>query len=482
MRALMWFRSDLRVADNPALHQACRQATDGVIGVFAVCERQWAEHDWGAAKVDFVLRNVRALSQALAAFNIPLKIIYPPRFSEVPEALLAVAEGCRCEALYFNREYEVNEARRDRQVELLFRSRSRSVHAFHDQTAVDITRLRSSQGGWYRVFGPFRRAWLHSVKQEGTAPLPGGVRRQPDMEIRPDPVPEARGPLCGADRALWPEGERAATRRLARFIEQRIGRYGHARNYPGLDGTSMLSAYLAAGVLSARQCLHAAREANDGRVDSGRSGVVAWINELCWRDFYRHVVVGFPRVCMGRAFRAAAEALPWRRDEADFTAWCEGRTGFPIVDAAMRQLHRTGWMHNRLRMISAMFLAKHLFIDWRWGERYFMQRLVDGDLASNNGGWQWSASTGTDAAPYFRIFNPSAQSRRFDPQGEFIRRFVPELGDVPARLLHDPAALAESAGRRLDYPPPICDHRAARRRALEHFQQAFQHGRAGADL
>jgi deoxyribodipyrimidine photo-lyase len=194
---------------------------------------------------------------------------------------------------------------------------------------------------------------------------------------------------------------------------------------------------------------------------------VTWISELIWREFYRHVLVGYPRVCKGRAFRPETEDVRWRNDETGFRAWCEGRTGFPVVDAAMRQLARTGWMHNRLRMIAASFLVKDLLVDWRRGESWFMEHLVDGDFASNNGGWQWAASTGTDAQPYIRVFNPTTQSRRFDPDGEFLRRFLPELADLPAPAVHDPTP---EQRRARDYPSPLVDHAAARLRAIRAFE------------
>jgi deoxyribodipyrimidine photo-lyase len=236
-------------------------------------------------------------------------------------------------------------------------------------------------------------------------------------------------------------------------------------------GTSRLSPYLAVGVVTARQCLRAAIDANRGRLDRGHPGPRAWIDELIWREFYRHVLVGFPRVSMNRAFRPETEPLPWRQDERQFKAWCQGRTGVPIVDAAMRQLQQEGWMHNRLRMIVAMYLAKDLFIDWRRGERHFMHHLIDGDLASNNGGWQWAASTGTDAAPYFRVFNPHRQSRRYDPEGLFIRRYVPELRELDSGSIHDPSAIDRRDFSRLGYPAPLCDHGQARRQVISAFKR-----------
>jgi deoxyribodipyrimidine photo-lyase len=468
MRTLMWFRSDLRVRDNTALDEACRAADKGVVAVFALCPRQWAEHDWGGAKVDFVLRNVRSLSASLADINVPLLLVRAERFGQLPQKLLQVASRHGCDALYFNVEHEVNELRRDREVGALFERSGRAVHAFDDQTILDVSRIRTGSGHWYRVFTPFRRKWHELLEEQGPPKIRRRPRRQESLGIRSDPVPEALDGFEGASSPeLWPAGEHEASKRLRAFASGPLGEYHRTRDSPAQDGTSRLSPYLAAGVLSARQCFAAAVDANDGRVEQGRKGAVTWIVELIWREFYRHVLIGFPRVSMNRPFRPETDQLPWRCDEATFEAWCAGRTGVPIVDAGMRQLREQGWMHNRLRMIVAMFVTKELFIDWRWGERHFMRHLVDGDLASNNGGWQWSASTGTDAVPYFRIFNPFSQSRRFDPQGEFIRRFVPELSELSAGEIHEPG---DKALRGLDYPSPIVDRAAARERVLEAFR------------
>ncbi|MBN2560427.1 MAG: deoxyribodipyrimidine photo-lyase [Phycisphaerae bacterium] len=469
MRVLMWFRSDLRVQDNAALHHACKAADKGAIAVFVICPKQWASHDWGSMKVDFVLRSVSALSAALAKLNIPLVLIRSEHFAQVPGKLLALARRYACDALYFNREYEVNEQQRDREVTTWFREHHRAVHTITDQVIVDVGRLRTGTGGYYTVFTPFKRKWCHVLKEEGLPTALPRPRRQERIGIEPAAIPATLKGFAGHLRQdLWPAGEQVAHKRLRTFVSRKIGDYHRARDFPAGDDTSSLSPYLAVGVLSPRQCLRAALEANNGKLDSGKQGVTTWISELVWREFYRHVLIGFPRVCRGRPFKPETDGLPWRDDEEQFAAWCAGRTGFPIVDAGMRQLAQTGWMHNRLRMIVAMFLTKDLFIDWRWGERYFMQHLVDGDFASNNGGWQWSASTGTDAAPYFRMFNPLSQGRRCDPDGSFIRRFVPELAGLPDSRVH---RLDEQSLAATDYPPPIIDHERARKFVTQAFRR-----------
>jgi deoxyribodipyrimidine photo-lyase len=468
MRTLVWFRADLRTADNPALYDACRASTGGVVGVFVACPGQWRAHDWGAAKVDFVLRHVGVLAATLRGLNIPLHILTVDRFAGVPAALLELARAEQCDALAFNREYEVNELARDAAVTSTATAAGLDVRSWDDQTVLAPEHVRTGDGGFYTVFSPFRRRWIAVYRQGPVVPLPAPRRQAALRAGGPATLPELPDFPGTGHPDLWPAGETAAARRLDAFIRKRIAAYDRRRDFPADAATSELSPYLAAGVISARQCLAAALAANDERLDSGKAGVVAWISELIWREFYRHVLVGFPRVCRGRAFKTDTEALPWSADEEAFAAWQAGRTGVPLVDAGMRQLAATGWMHNRVRMVTAMYLSKDLFIDWRWGEAHFMRHLVDGDFASNNGGWQWSASTGTDAAPYFRIFNPVSQSRRFDREGDYIRRWVPELAGLDADRIHEPYARGADAGA-LDYPRPLVEHAVARQRVLAAF-------------
>ena len=472
MRTLVWFRSDLRVRDNPALTHALRAADRGTVAVFIISAAQWREHDWGAVKVDFVLRNVRALGDQLAELGIALKVLDVPRFRQAPARLIRLAKANRCDALYFNREHEVNESRRDDEAVRAFEQAGLAVHSFEDQTVVSPGSLRTQSGHFYSVFTPFRRAWLEAVKRGLPLKVLTKPRRRTTGDACADQVPRsvAGFGIPAVPVELWPGGEEEAVRRLQRFVRERIATYQRCRDLPAEDATSTLSPYLACGAVSARQCLVAALRANDGRLDTGRTGAVTWITQLIWRDFYRHILVGFPRVGMNRAFKTPTDRLPWRHDDEDFQRWCNGQTGVPIVDAAMRQLLRTGWMHNRLRMVVSMFLAKDLFIDWRWGERFFMQHLVDADLANNNGGWQWAASTGTDAAPYFRVFNPYRQSRRFDPKGRFIRRYYPELANLSDAEIHEPAVHDGLFPVTRSYPPPMVDHGAARQRVIDAFK------------
>lgn len=496
MRVLVWLRSDLRIDDNRALHAACREARRGVMAAFLLSPGQWRLHDWADVKVDFLLRNLQSLSTSLARLNVPLLVRTADRFSDAPQTLRRLAVEHACDAVYFNREYEVNESRRDVAVQVTLSAVGIATRAFDDQTILPPNAVRTTDDRFYTVFTPFKRAWIERIGRGADIDPLGTPRAQPEPPAASDPIPPA---LEGFDRvpadpALWPPTESAARKRLDDFIATQIQHYRDKRDIPSIEATSRLSPYLTLGVISPRRCLAAARAANRGLLTDGQPGPDTWMSELIWREFYRHVLVGYPRVSMSRAFRLESESVPWRQDEEHLTAWCQGRTGYPIVDAGMRQLNAQGWMHNRVRMITAMFLSKHLLLDWRLGERYFMQRLIDGDLASNNGGWQWSASTGTDAAPYFRIFNPFAQSARFDPDGEYICTWVPELRAVPRAALHDPRRLAEALSQptlRLagdpspvrkardrtapgkpplkTYPPPIVEHETARARALAAF-------------
>ncbi|MBF8746632.1 deoxyribodipyrimidine photo-lyase [Pseudomonas putida] len=465
---LIWLRSDLRITDNTALSAACERGP--TIALWLISPGQWHAHDDAPCKVDFWLRNLREMRQALDALNIPLLIRKIDTWDEAAATLLAVCRQHRIEAVHWNDEYGVNERRRDDAVRTQLAGAGIQPHSYLDQLLLAPGTILTRSGGYFQVFGQFKRACLEHLHRSLPA-LAGKVRRQAPLDIGSDPIPwQVDGFDKPADslRELWPAGEQEAQARLTRFLDEVVEDYQRLRDLPAKPGTSQLSAYLAAGVISPRQCLHAALSSNRGEFDSGSEGVQTWVNELLWREFYKHILVGYPQVAQHRAFRPHTEALPWRDAPEDLKAWQEGRTGFPIIDAAMQQLLHTGWMHNRLRMLVAMFLSKNLLIDWRLGERHFMRHLIDGDLAANNGGWQWSASTGTDSVPYFRIFNPQSQSERFDPEGNFIRHWLPQLNSLDSKKIHAPLMLADNLAN--TYHEPIVDLASSRRRALAAFK------------
>jgi deoxyribodipyrimidine photo-lyase len=468
---LIWLRSDLRVHDNTALAAACERGP--TLAVWLASPGQWQAHDDAPCKVDFWLRNLSALREQLAALNIPLLIRQADTWDQAPAVLSQLCREYQVQALHLNDEYGIHESRRDQAVEIALSQSGVGVHRHLDQLLFRPGSILTRSGSYFQVFSQFRKV-CHERLHLALPTLQRAIAPQAPVDISSDPVP---GQISGfatppnSLRALWPAGEAEAHQRLQRFVDEVAEDYQQLRDIPAVAGTSQLSAYLAAGVVSPRQCLHQALAHNRGEFDSGNPGLVTWINELLWREFYKHILVGYPRVSRHRAFRPETEALPWRHAPDELKAWQEGRTGIPIIDAAMRQLLATGWMHNRLRMIVAMFLTKNLLIDWREGERFFMRHLIDGDLAANNGGWQWSASTGTDAVPYFRIFNPVSQSRRFDSQGRFIRQWLPELIDMDEKNIHNPLFECELFANNQCYPQPIVDLGSSRQRALDAFKQ-----------
>lgn len=467
MTSLVWLRHDLRIYDNPALFKAT-ESGQGVVAVYVHCDAYIKLHSVAPAQLDFVRRHLLVMQKKLAVLNIPLLIVRVKRAAEIAPALLRVAQDINAGYCYFNAEYPLDELNRDLAVNQLLRDNGILVKRCHDRCLVPPGMIRNGQGDPYKVFTAFKKKWLQTV-------MP--------VTLRPFAMPATQPALVGVNTAaenaidqlfsghelrdlslLWPAGEDEAYRRLDEFIDQSLSRYQEQRDFPAIDGTSTLSPYFAVGSLSPRQALAAVLAYKHGEWEGGDAGANCWIGELIWREFYQHVVVDYPRVCKRKAMQAHTEAFPWRHDKAAFSAWCKGKTGIPIVDAAMRQLNATGWMHNRLRMVVAMFLTKNCQIDWRWGEDYFMSQLIDGDFAANNGGWQWSASTGTDAAPYFRIFNPVSQSQRFDPNGEFIRKWIPELADLSNKQIHNPPAVK-------NYPRPIVDLSASRKETIALFAQ-----------
>jgi deoxyribodipyrimidine photo-lyase len=463
-KRIVWFRHDLRIYDNPALFRAAEDQ-EGILAVYFICREVLTNHVVAPVQVDFTRRHLLLLNRDLAALNIPLMIIFVNKTAEIGSHLKNLVEQHGVEELFLNAEYPLDEFNRDKQVSETLRQQGVVVKRFHDRVIIPPGMVRNGKGEPYKVFTAFKNNWLQQAKVLPLQPLKK-PSSQPVCDygfLADTKINQLFSDIEQRDLSnLWPAGEKEAQNRLKIFMENDIKDYQIARDFPDQDGTSQLSPYLAIGSISPRQCIAAALLANQGELDSGNVGVTTWVSELVWRDFYQHLVVDFPEVCKFNAMQKHTEAFPWRHDEKLFQAWCNGETGIPIVDAAMLQLKATGWMHNRLRMVVAMFLTKNLQIDWRMGERYFMTQLIDGDFAANNGGWQWSASTGTDAAPYFRIFNPVSQSQRFDADGAFIRSYLPALAKLPAKVIHNPPPTP-------GYPLPIVDLSISRKETIALF-------------
>ncbi len=465
--ALYWFRRSIRLDDNRALIEAAANA-EHVIPVFVLDPEILKHPATGPARTRFLFEALADVDRSLRQRGSMLIIRHGKPVTELER----LAEEMGASALYFGREYEPYGRTRDEAVTKAFQKRGVSIHPFPDHLLTEPEDIRTRAGGIYTVFSPYKRVWL---EQPINSPAPALERIDTPIALRSEPLPEIPPRMKGVgslDQKPRVKGSEAeAARWLEAFLENCVGQYDTDRDFPALEGTSRLSAYLKFGVISPRRVFADVQNRRKALGIEKKSGVDTWLSELAWRDFYYQILFHFPHV-VGSAFRPAYNDVSWENDETLFQAWCEGRTGYPFVDAAQRQMNSEAWMHNRARMVSASFLTKDLLCDWQLGEKYFMQKLVDGDEASNNGGWQWAAGTGTDAQPFFRIFNPVSQGEKFDPDGEYVKRWVPELKRVPAKYVHRPwdlsAAEQEAVGCVLgrDYPKPIVDHKVQREKAL----------------
>jgi len=459
VRILHWFRKDLRLDDNLALSEAVADAAGDVVPFYASEPEMLARADMAPARVRFALESLADLRDAIEALGSRLVLDHGPAVDTVARA--AAAAGAT--AVYWNEEYEPSLIERDRAVEQVLRARGFEVRRFDDRLLVPPGAVMTRSGTPFVVFGAFERA---------CRALPQAAPRARVTRLAAHSLPSP--PLATLERLGFVApplqdrsgGARHAERRLADFLS-RLEAYAQERDRPAASATSRLSADLKFGTLSVRRVEAAVSDAAiaDPRLAFSAS---KFVSELRWRDFFAHVLFHFPH-CERGAFRPEYDALEWPGDVAHFEAWRAGLTGYPIVDAGMRELARSGTMHNRVRMIVASFLVKDLLLDWRLGERHFMQHLIDGDLASNNGGWQWAASTGTDAVPYFRVFNPLLQGMRFDPRGEYVRRWIPEVAHLEDRCVHRPWEMDQGVP---GYPRPIVDHGIQRAKAVELYRRA----------
>lgn len=460
---LVWFRSDLRIADNPALHQACRNG-DKVSAVFFITPQQWRDHHLSERRLQFTYNALESLAEGLAELGIHLTIIKTKNFKSLSSKLIKLCAELECQQLYCNYEYAFDELQRDKDVEQRCRESGVELFRFNASVIIPPGKILTQQEVPFKVFTPFKRAWLQKFNAYDRKPLAKPKARNRKLSIKFRPLVTKPDLI-----ANWPASENEAHRRLKQFINKKIEAYQDQRDLPAIDGTSTLSPYLAQGIISPLSVLQAARFHNQGELAEGNKHIATWINEIIWREFYIHLMVAYPQVCKYQALKPDTEKVPWRHHEKDFKLWCDGKTGYPLVDAAMKQLNTTGWMHNRLRMVTATFLSKYLLLDWRWGERYFMENLVDGHIAANNGGWQWCASTGTDAAPYFRILSPVRQGERFDPDAAFIKQYLPQLQDLPAKVIHKPG---HPDLLKTGYPKPMVDLKFGKDRCLQAFKSA----------
>ncbi|MEO7312503.1 MAG: deoxyribodipyrimidine photo-lyase [Chitinophagaceae bacterium] len=427
---IMWFRRDLRLHDNAALHHALKSSSP-VVPIFIfdknILDQLEDQHD---RRVEFIHIALRGMQDELMELGSSLEVYYGVPSIIFKELLHKYEIG----KVFTNHDYEPYAKDRDEAIAHQLDMAGACLHSYKDQVILEKDEVLKDDGKPYKIFTPYSRKWKAVLTSFHLKEYP--IKKYFKSFYRQEPVAIASLASMGfiASDELFP----AKTSRA-----DLIKNYKEQRDMPGIRGTSRLGVHLRFGTISIRKLALKAQELND-----------TFLNELIWRDFYHMILWHFPKVGMGRAFKQEYENIQWRNNELEFAAWCEGRTGYPIVDAGMRELNATGFMHNRVRMITASFLVKHLLIDWHWGEAYFAQKLLDFDLAANNGGWQWAASSGCDAAPYFRIFNPTLQTQRFDPQFKYIRQWVPDFEGF-------------------DYPQPIVVHEEARKRVLEVYKKAL---------
>jgi deoxyribodipyrimidine photo-lyase len=473
--SIVWFRRDLRSVDHAALHQALVQSRR-VVCVFVFDRDILDSLPRADRRVEFIHASVAELDAELRRHGSAMIV----RHARASEAIPALAEEFNAQAVFANHDYEPSAIARDAKVAQTLQQTGREFLSYKDHVFFEKDEVLSLAGKPFSVYTPYKNAWLKALAL--SSPGADGSHATEIHFDRLAPISKHDFPTLGdlgfettnlAELNIATGMSGAAG--LLEDFAGRIGRYGDTRDFPAVKGPSYLSFHLRFGTVSIRSLVRMAQDAM--RAGTGGSGAAVWLNELIWRDFYAMILFHHPHV-VGNAFKPAYDAIHWEQgQEADrlFNAWASGQTGYPLVDAAMAQLNQTGYMHNRLRMVTASFLIKDLGIDWRRGEQYFAEKLNDFDLASNNGGWQWAASSGCDAQPYFRIFNPITQSEKFDAEGKFIKRYLPQLGRLPAKIIHAPwraaplelAAAGVATGK--DYPAPVVDHDAARKRTLERY-------------
>lgn len=460
---LVWFRRDLRDYDHAALYHALK-SNDKVYCVFVFdIDILDALEDKQDRRVEFLLESVSQLKSALQAQGGDLMV----RHGQAAQEITQLATSLHVDSVYSNRDYEPHAVARDAAVAKQLAALDIGFVQCKDQVLFEMDEVLTQQGKPYGVFTPYKNAHLKKLDDFYLKAYP--VQRYSQHLAKP---PVSKLPTLHTlgfqatnlkDMKL-PTGMAGGKALFENFVE-RIAHYQDARNFPAVKGPSYLSVHLRFGTVSIRQLARTAWQ-------KGGRGAETWLSELIWRDFYFQILHHHPKVAQGEAYRQEYDKLPFPNDKALFQAWCEGKTGYPLVDAAMRQINQTGYMHNRLRMVAASFLVKDLLVDWRWGERYFADKLIDFDLSANNGGWQWAASTGCDAQPWFRIFNPVTQSEKFDADGKFIRKYVPELKACQGKEIHAPWLIKPERLRELglqlsiDYPLPVVDHAAQRERVL----------------
>lgn len=457
-KSLVWLRRDLRLHDNTALHEAASQSNStSICFVFDtnILSKLKNKND---QRVDFIYQILQDIKQTLKKYGSDIWILFGDPVHEIPK----LAESINAEAVFVNRDYEKYGVNRDHDVQNKLSGLNKTFHSFKDQVLFEADEIVTKNNTHYSVFSPYRNNHLEKLLTSGSGE---NLYQLDDINFEKFTIEKTLTlDDIGFDSSNISSFQIATTHQdIQKQINEFKGRledYDQTRNFPAIKGVSYLSVHNRFGTISIREI------ANICLQNYSTPGSKSWLNELIWRDFYFQIIVNFSHVQDGHSFKQQYDNLQYENNESFFESWKQGMTGFPIVDAAMRQLNTTGYMHNRLRMIVASFLTKDLLIDWRWGEEYFKEKLIDYDFSANNGGWQWAASVGCDAQPWFRIFNPLLQSQKFDSDGKFIKKYVPELSEFDKKNIHEPHAKFTPK----DYPKPIIDHATQRPKALKMFE------------
>ncbi|CAL4322144.1 deoxyribodipyrimidine photo-lyase [Buchnera aphidicola] len=465
---LMWFRNDLRIHDNTALYSACKNTKANVLSIFIATPKQWESHLMSFKKSEYIYKNLLILKKNIMQLGIPLYFYESEDFLTSIKFLIIFCKKHKVNAIFYNYQYEFNERKRDYLIKKMLKKENISTYAFHDEILFSPDKIHKKNGQPYNIFSSFKKNIIKKIQEQVplSFPIPN-IRICSKMEKN---VIKFTYPREKIDERLFPIGEKCALNNLLFFINKKIINYNSEHHSPNLNSTSFLSASFSIGILSFRQCITLLLKKKNYELKT--IDQCLWLNELIWREFYKYLLIRYPEISQNKALSHLDNKILWNNNKEHLNAWQKGKTGYPIVDAGMRQLNKLGWMHNRIRMITASFLVKDLLINWKEGEKYFISKLIDGDLAINNGNWQWIASIGINSNPYFKIFNPINQAKKFDKEGIFVKTYLPELRSIPNSDIFTPHLWSQRTGNKINYPIPIVNHEKTKKNVISVFKLA----------
>ncbi|CAL4043034.1 Deoxyribodipyrimidine photo-lyase [Buchnera aphidicola (Anoecia corni)] len=466
---LMWFRSDLRLTDNEALYTACKNKKDKVLGLFTSLPKQWKKNNMSYKKSQFIYEHIFNLSKEMFKIGIIFYYYEVNSNSVLKKLIVKFCLKHKINSVFYNYQYEHIEKECDVDIKKKLNINNISMNGFHGNLLLSPKKMLTKVNSAYKVFHLFKKKMISKLKVVNFVIFPKPSRRKLNIVYKCR-IYSFKFPRENFDKNIFPVGEKNALLKLNKFCLQKIKKYFLYRDYPAFKSNSFLSPYLSIGVLSPKQCFLKSIEKECNFLEN--KFVLKWINELIWRDFFKHLLNGYPILSKNQSLRKWEGKLVWKNNMYFFKMWKKGKTGYPIVDAGMKQLNELGWINNRLRMVTANFLVKNLLVDWRLGEKYFMSKLIDGDFSSNNGGWQWISSIGCDNAPYVRTFNPISQCQRFDYLCNYIKSFLKELLHIPIRCIHNPGLCKCIQKKFVRYPTFIVMYNIEYKKFLHFIQLA----------